>query len=263
MAAVVECGGDTNTKEKHMSLKKALSVASPLTLRIVAECSVTKARACDLILPHGGVITPVFMPVGTQGTMKGITSDQLEGLGCQICLGNTYHLGMRPVGSKPTQQFRPFFWILKVKKWKCDSSVIVIPIWLGSLIYTGTWVDFKSQWFAWVHEVEEESSNGEWTLNTLKINVIRDISRKLCLQLCYLFKRLVTVQRYLSSNNEAWALLNTVAMLCFSSRTVVGFRWCLLLNSQRSLRKGSSSSHLMMAKRFSSVQRNLSAFRTV
>lgn len=81
-----------------MSIKKALSAAAPLSLRIIAECPVTKARACDLVLPHCMVSTPVFMPVGTQGTLKGITVDQLEGLGCQICLGNTYHLGMRPVG---------------------------------------------------------------------------------------------------------------------------------------------------------------------
>ncbi|KAM4678264.1 LOW QUALITY PROTEIN: queuine tRNA-ribosyltransferase catalytic subunit 1 [Discoglossus pictus] len=67
-----------------------------LVHRVLAECSVTKARACELVLPHGPVNTPVFMPVGTQGTMKGVTSDQLRGLGCQICLGNTYHLGMRP-----------------------------------------------------------------------------------------------------------------------------------------------------------------------
>lgn len=98
MAAATECGADVNTPENSMSLKKALSAASPLTLRIVAECPVTKARACDLTLPHCAVSTPVFMPVGTQGTMKGITAGQLEGLGCQICLGNTYHLGMRPVG---------------------------------------------------------------------------------------------------------------------------------------------------------------------
>lgn len=97
MAATIECGADSNTSGNNMSLQKALSVASPLTLRIVAECPVTKARACDLILPHCAVSTPVFMPVGTQGTLKGITVDQLEGLGCQICLGNTYHLGMRPV----------------------------------------------------------------------------------------------------------------------------------------------------------------------
>lgn len=99
MAAAIECGAATKPSEKNMSLKTALSAASPLSLRIVAECPVTKARACDLILPHSAVSTPVFMPVGTQGTMKGITVDQLEGLGCQICLGNTYHLGMRPVGN--------------------------------------------------------------------------------------------------------------------------------------------------------------------
>lgn len=96
MAATITSEADGNMKENSMSLKKALSAVPPLTLRIVAECPVTKARACDLTLPHCTVNTPVFMPVGTQGTLKGITADQLEGLGCQICLGNTYHLGMRP-----------------------------------------------------------------------------------------------------------------------------------------------------------------------
>uniref|UniRef100_A0A8C7WN17 Queuine tRNA-ribosyltransferase catalytic subunit 1 n=1 Tax=Oryzias sinensis TaxID=183150 RepID=A0A8C7WN17_9TELE len=96
MAAAVERVIVSSNPENSMSLQKALSAASPLTLRIVAECPVTKARACDLTLPHCTVNTPVFMPVGTQGTLKGITVDQLESLGCQICLGNTYHLGMRP-----------------------------------------------------------------------------------------------------------------------------------------------------------------------
>ncbi|KAM9097174.1 queuine tRNA-ribosyltransferase catalytic subunit 1 [Sarcophilus harrisii] len=67
-----------------------------LALRVVAECGRSKARACELRLPHGTVATPVFMPVGTQGTMKGVTAAQLDGLGCRICLGNTYHLGTRP-----------------------------------------------------------------------------------------------------------------------------------------------------------------------
>ncbi|XP_036616702.1 queuine tRNA-ribosyltransferase catalytic subunit 1 [Trichosurus vulpecula] len=67
-----------------------------LALRVVAECGRSKARACELRLPHGTVATPVFMPVGTQGTMKGVTAAQLDSLGCRICLGNTYHLGMRP-----------------------------------------------------------------------------------------------------------------------------------------------------------------------
>lgn len=102
MAATMEYGMNTTPSESNMSLKKARSVASSLSLRIIAECPVTKARACDLILPHCAVRTPVFMPVGTQGTLKGITVDQLEGLGCQICLGNTYHLGMRPVSHNIT-----------------------------------------------------------------------------------------------------------------------------------------------------------------
>ncbi|OAE24895.1 hypothetical protein AXG93_2931s1380 [Marchantia polymorpha subsp. ruderalis] len=54
------------------------------------------ARASRLTLPHHVVQTPMFMPVGTQGVIKGITCDQLEDLGCQIILGNTYHLALRP-----------------------------------------------------------------------------------------------------------------------------------------------------------------------
>ncbi|XP_059491301.1 queuine tRNA-ribosyltransferase catalytic subunit [Neocloeon triangulifer] len=68
----------------------------PLAFQILAECSISKARTSLLELPHHTVETPVFMPVGTQGTMKGILPQQLEKLDCQIILGNTYHLGTRP-----------------------------------------------------------------------------------------------------------------------------------------------------------------------
>jgi queuine tRNA-ribosyltransferase len=54
------------------------------------------ARAGRLETPHGVVETPVFMPVGTQATVKGLTPDQLEAAGAQIVLGNTYHLTLRP-----------------------------------------------------------------------------------------------------------------------------------------------------------------------
>lgn len=47
-------------------------------------------------LPHSKLRTPVFMPVATQGAMKGVTSEQLEEIDCEIILGNTYHLGLRP-----------------------------------------------------------------------------------------------------------------------------------------------------------------------
>ncbi|XP_013776463.2 queuine tRNA-ribosyltransferase catalytic subunit 1-like [Limulus polyphemus] len=67
-----------------------------LGFRVIAECSKTKGRTGVLSLPHADVETPVFMPVGTQGTLKGLLPDQLEKLNCHLILGNTYHLGMRP-----------------------------------------------------------------------------------------------------------------------------------------------------------------------
>jgi queuine tRNA-ribosyltransferase len=53
-------------------------------------------RAGKLITPHGEIETPVFMPVGTAATVKGVSQDILEDLGVQILLGNTYHLYLRP-----------------------------------------------------------------------------------------------------------------------------------------------------------------------
>lgn len=53
---------------------------------------VTKARAATLHLPHGPVPLPIFMPVATQASLKGLTPDQLEDQGCRLCLNNTYHL---------------------------------------------------------------------------------------------------------------------------------------------------------------------------
>ncbi|WP_163968908.1 tRNA-guanine transglycosylase, partial [Raoultella planticola] len=53
---------------------------------------------------HGVVQTPIFMPVGTYGTVKGVTPRSLEAMGAQIILGNTFHLWMRP-GLDVIQQF--------------------------------------------------------------------------------------------------------------------------------------------------------------
>ena len=64
---------------------------------VVAECPHTRARAGLLHTPHGTIETPVFMPVGTQGSVKGLTQKMLgEELGARIILGNTYHLYLRP-----------------------------------------------------------------------------------------------------------------------------------------------------------------------
>ena len=56
----------------------------------------TGARLGRLTTPHGVIDTPVFMPVGTAATVKGQTQQDLESLGVQILLGNTYHLYLRP-----------------------------------------------------------------------------------------------------------------------------------------------------------------------
>ncbi|MFA5143907.1 MAG: tRNA guanosine(34) transglycosylase Tgt [Candidatus Omnitrophota bacterium] len=56
----------------------------------------TKARLGKLTTAHGEVDTPVFMPVGTQGTVKAISTEELKGLGAEIILGNAYHLYLRP-----------------------------------------------------------------------------------------------------------------------------------------------------------------------
>jgi queuine tRNA-ribosyltransferase len=55
-----------------------------------------KARTGRLLTPHGEVRTPVFMPVGTVASVKGVPQDTLEELGAHIILGNTYHLYLRP-----------------------------------------------------------------------------------------------------------------------------------------------------------------------
>jgi queuine tRNA-ribosyltransferase len=55
-----------------------------------------RARRGRLLTPHGPVETPIFMPVGTRATVKGLTPQQLDEMGTQILLGNTYHLALRP-----------------------------------------------------------------------------------------------------------------------------------------------------------------------
>jgi queuine tRNA-ribosyltransferase len=68
-----------------------------LRFEILATCPVTGARTGLLHTPHGVVETPVFMPVGTQASVKGLTQHQLrDELGVQILLANTYHLFLRP-----------------------------------------------------------------------------------------------------------------------------------------------------------------------
>jgi queuine tRNA-ribosyltransferase len=62
------------------------------------------ARRGQLTLAHGVVQTPVFMPVGTYGTVKAMTPQMLKDIEAQICLGNTFHLWLRP-GTDIIKQF--------------------------------------------------------------------------------------------------------------------------------------------------------------
>jgi len=64
--------------------------------RVIAEDSETRARAGELTTPHGVIETPVFMPVGTQATVKTLAPTDLETMGARIILANAYHLFLRP-----------------------------------------------------------------------------------------------------------------------------------------------------------------------
>jgi queuine tRNA-ribosyltransferase len=67
-----------------------------LSFTIVAIDPASRARAGVLETPHGTVQTPMFMPVGTQASVKALTPDDLRAVGAQIILSNTYHLLLRP-----------------------------------------------------------------------------------------------------------------------------------------------------------------------
>lgn len=70
--------------------------ASVFSFQLTHTDGATQARRGVLSTPHGDVQTPAFMPVGTQGTVKGVDPDRLRETGSQIILANTYHLTLRP-----------------------------------------------------------------------------------------------------------------------------------------------------------------------
>ena len=70
-------------------------MASPVTFDLVKKDAKTHARRGVVHTPHGDIQTPIFMPVGTQATVKGMTPRELNEVGSQIILSNTYHLPRR------------------------------------------------------------------------------------------------------------------------------------------------------------------------
>jgi queuine tRNA-ribosyltransferase len=73
-----------------------VTATAALTFEVEAVCPWSGARAGLLTTGHGQVRTPVFMPVGTNATLKAMTFDQLHACGAQIVLSNSYHLYLRP-----------------------------------------------------------------------------------------------------------------------------------------------------------------------
>jgi queuine tRNA-ribosyltransferase len=84
-----------------------------MSLKFQIEAKRGSARAGRLLTPHGEIETPVFMPVGTVASVKGVSQDTLEDLGAQIILGNTYHLYLRP----GTQTIRQLGGLHKFMSW--------------------------------------------------------------------------------------------------------------------------------------------------
>ena len=77
--------------EGHVSGERSLPA-----FRYRLDATENAARAGAFSTPHGDVLTPSFMPVGTQGAVKGVAPEELEGLGASMILANTYHLYLRP-----------------------------------------------------------------------------------------------------------------------------------------------------------------------
>ncbi len=69
---------------------------SAIKYELIKTCKQSGARLGILHTPHGEIPTPIFMPVGTQATVKGMSPRELEEVGSKIILSNTYHLYMRP-----------------------------------------------------------------------------------------------------------------------------------------------------------------------
>ncbi len=69
---------------------------SAIDFKVIKKDRDSAARLCSLTTPHGKIDTPIFMPVGTQATVKAMTPEELCEIGAQIILANTYHLYIRP-----------------------------------------------------------------------------------------------------------------------------------------------------------------------
>jgi queuine tRNA-ribosyltransferase len=115
-----------------------------MNFKLIKTDNITKARCGRLELPRGGVDTPAFMPVGTLASVKGLTPHDLNEVGSQIILGNTYHLMLRP----GEELVRRFGGISNFMAWKgpvlTDSGGYQVFSLSGNRKITEEGVKFKS-----------------------------------------------------------------------------------------------------------------------
>ena len=71
-------------------------MSQAFSYELVHTCAQSGARLGVLHTPHGDIQTPIYMPVGTAACVKAMTSREMEEIGTQILLSNTYHLHLRP-----------------------------------------------------------------------------------------------------------------------------------------------------------------------
>jgi queuine tRNA-ribosyltransferase len=91
-------------RRSELNVSYIEELMSSFSFTIEAECPETWARAGTVATPHGVIQTPIFMPVGTQATVKSISPEELHEAGVTIILANTYHLMLRP-GSQLISDF--------------------------------------------------------------------------------------------------------------------------------------------------------------
>src|SRR3954466_13117063 len=77
---------------------------TPFSFRLHKTDPRGRARRSTFPTPHGPIEMPAFMPVGTQGTVKGLEIEMLRATGAQMVLANTYHLALRP-GERTVEKF--------------------------------------------------------------------------------------------------------------------------------------------------------------
>src|SRR5882757_10969746 len=86
-----------NTTNQKQKTNNYFCPMATLDFQLLSTAEGSKARAGKITTDHGEILTPIFMPVGTVGSVKAVTQEQLvNDVKAQIILGNTYHLYLRP-----------------------------------------------------------------------------------------------------------------------------------------------------------------------